>query len=170
MGWPPPTRADHALRVYIWRLRAMLADIGADDRLATDRGGYSFRVESGELDAERFESLAVDARHCAVGDPVTASRLFEEALSLWRGPALADVARSPIVEIDAVRLDEMRLNVLEERLDAALRSGAHRALLSELARLTSAHPLRERFWGQWIVALYRAGRQAEALRVYRDLR
>src|SRR5207237_4111472 len=89
---------------------------------------------------------------------------------LWRGPALSDVASAPLARAEAARLDEARLVALEERVEADLACGRHGELLPDLEALTRAHPVRERFWAQRMVALYRSGRQAEALRAYQDLR
>src|SRR5205814_1596613 len=99
-----------------------------------------------------------------------AAATFREALGLWRGPALSDVADVPFARAEAARLEEARLGALEARIEADLASGAGSNLIGELASLTREHPLRERLWAQRITALYRAGRQAEALRTYQEVR
>ena len=103
-------------------------------------------------------------------EPAEAAKLFSEALGLWRGPPLADVADLPFAGAEAARLEEARLSALEERIDADLACGRHGELVGESAGLTRDHPVRERFWAQRMTALYRAGRQTEALRAYQDLR
>ena len=123
------------------------------------------------LDAARFEALVEAAREQSSGGaPDQAASTLREALALWRGPALADVADGPITRAEAARLEEARLTATEERVDADLACGRHAELIAELDALTRAHPLRERLWSQRILALYRSGRQVEALRAYRDLR
>src|SRR5436190_953179 len=134
-------------------------------------GGYQLRVEPGELDAERFEDLFVDGSKArANGDPSTASSLLHEALSLWRGPALADFTYEPFAQTEIARLDELRISTLEECLDADLALGNHAKVVRELEVLVPDHPLRERLRAQLMLALYRAGRQAEALEAYQDAR
>jgi pimeloyl-ACP methyl ester carboxylesterase len=133
--------------------------------------GYLIRVTPGELDAPRFEHLARDGETAlAAGDGALAARRLDEALGLWRGAALADVVDAPFAQAEARRLEERRLAALESRAEARLACGGHRELIGELETLTAAHPLRERLWAHRMLALYRAGRQAEALRAYRDLR
>ncbi len=125
----------------------------------------------GELDALRFEQLAAEGDAAlAAGDAATAAQRLDQALGLWRGPALADFDTVPSARAEAGRLEEQRLAALESRAEALLACGRHRDLIAELETLTAAHPLRERFWSQRMLALYRAGRQADALRAYRELR
>ncbi len=125
----------------------------------------------GELDARRFERLAAAGNVAlAAGDAATAAQRLDQALGLWRGPALADLDAAPSLRAEAGRLEEERLAALESRAEALLACGRHRDLIAELETLTAAHPLRERFWSQRMLALYRAGRQADALRAYRELR
>jgi tetratricopeptide (TPR) repeat protein len=121
----------------------------------------------GDLDAARFEALVTEARDAP---PTQAVALLDEALGLWRGPALADFADEPWAQPDAARLEELRLAAMEERADAELTLGRHADVVGSLRRLADANPLREGLWGRLIVALYRCGRQAEALRAYGDLR
>jgi DNA-binding SARP family transcriptional activator/class 3 adenylate cyclase len=170
-GERPPDRAIQSLRVHISRLRRALREAGADGLLVTRPRGYSVRVDPDALDAARFETLlAQGRRQRAEGDHPGAAASLREALSLWRGPALADVADAPLLQVEAGRLEEARLAALEERIEADLALGRHSELTAELDALTRAHPVRERLWAQRILALYRTGRQAEALRAYQDLR
>jgi DNA-binding SARP family transcriptional activator len=157
---PPPT-AGKALQVHVSGLRKAL---GAD-ALVTRAPGYLVRVEQGDLDLHRFEQLVGEARGA---EPDTASRLLGEALSLWRGAALADFAYEPFAQAEVTRLEELRLAALEERIDADLARGLDSPLVGELEGLVSKHPLRERLRGQLMLALYRSGRQAEALAAYQE--
>jgi DNA-binding SARP family transcriptional activator/tetratricopeptide (TPR) repeat protein len=181
----PPRTATRTLQAYLSRLRKLLADAGSgqvrgagaprDDgsalSLDTQPGGWVLRASGSALDVTRVESL-LDAAKTATerGDSVGAALTMAEALRCWRGRALAEFADSPWAIAAAVRLEELRLHVIEERIDAELACGRHQALAGELDALCSAHPMRERLWGQRMVALYRSGRQAEALRVYQALR
>ena len=167
----PPDRAVHTLQVFVSRLRKALREAGGDGIIVTQPPGYLARVLPERLDAARFESLLAESRRqTSEGLPERAAATLREALALWRGPALADVADGPIARAEAARLEEARLTALEERVDAELACGRHAELTAELDALTRAHPLRERLWGQRMLALYRCGRQVEALRVYRELR
>ncbi|MGH3785173.1 MAG: AfsR/SARP family transcriptional regulator [Pseudonocardiaceae bacterium] len=160
-----------ALRVFVSRLRKALREAGGDAIVLTKPPGYLLQIERDALDAARFEDLLTEGReHAARGDHETAAARLRQALSLWRGPALADVADAPVARAEAARLEEARLAALEERVEADLACGRHVEVVPELNHLTKAHPLRERLWAQRMVALYRAGRQAEALRVYQELR
>jgi DNA-binding SARP family transcriptional activator/pimeloyl-ACP methyl ester carboxylesterase len=171
--WPgqPADRATDSLQVRLSELRKTLRSAGEADRLATRSPGYVLRVKPGELDALRFGQLAAEGdAELAAGDAATATQRFDQALSLWRGPALAGFDAVPSARAEAGRLEEQRLAALESRADALLAGGRHRDLIAELESLTAAHPLRERFWSLRMLALYRAGRQADALRAYRELR
>jgi YVTN family beta-propeller protein len=152
-GENPPATAGAALQNYVSRLRRLLGD----GRLETQAPGYRLRVAPEELDSARFERHVNDER-------------FEEALALWRGPALADFASEPFAQPEAARLEELRMRALEERIERELGRGRHLELLGELEALSAEYPLRERFRAQLMLALYRAGRQAEALHVYRRAR
>jgi DNA-binding SARP family transcriptional activator len=170
-GDRPLEGAAHALQVNISRLRKALRDAGAEDVLVTRSPGYLVEVDPDAVDAARFEALLARSREeSARGDHANAAATLREALGLWRGAALADVADAPLARAEVARLEEARLTALEERLDADLACGRHGELVAELDALTRAHPLRERLWGQRMVALYRSGRQADALRAYQDLR
>ncbi len=171
--WPgqEADRAADSLQVRLSELRKALRAAGEADRLATRPPGYLLRVTPGELDSQRFEQLAAEGNVAlAGGDAAAAAQYLDQALSLWRGPALADLDAAPSLRAEAGRLDEERLAALESRGEALLACGRHRDLIAELEGLTTTHPLRERFWSQRMLALYRAGRQADALRAYRELR
>ena len=164
--WPgqPADQAAGSLQVRLSELRKALRSAGEADRLATRPPGYLLRVAPGELDALRFEQLAAEGDAAlAAGDAATAAQRLDQALGLWRGPALADLDTAPSARAEAGRLEEQRLAALESRAEALLACGRHRDLIAELETLTAAHPLRERFWYQRMLALYRAGRQADAL-------
>ncbi len=137
-------------------VHALRNALGAD-RILTRAPGYMLRLEEGESDVERFEQLV------AAGQP-------REALALWRGPALADVASEPFAQPEAARLEEARLGALEARIAADLDAGRHDALAAELEALVAGHPHRERLRAHQMLALYRSGRQADALAAYRDAR
>jgi DNA-binding SARP family transcriptional activator/DNA polymerase III delta prime subunit len=170
-GEHPPEGPAHALRVHISRLRKALREGGGDGIVITRSPGYVVRIDPMDVDAVRFESLVEQAREqAAAGQQEQAATTLRTALGLWRGPALADVADAPLARAEAARLEEARLAALEDRVEADLACGRHTQLVAELDALTRAHPLRERLWGHRMVALYRAGRQAEALRAYQDLR
>jgi DNA-binding SARP family transcriptional activator len=160
-GDEPPGRATNALQVYVSQLRKAL---GADV-IGTQPRGYLVHVADGELDLERFESLVAESRPL---EPAAAARLLREALSLWRGEPLADLADVPYVEGERRRLEELRLGALEARVEADLALGRHAELVPELESLAREHWLRERLRGQLMLALYRCGRQADALEVYRS--
>jgi DNA-binding SARP family transcriptional activator/pimeloyl-ACP methyl ester carboxylesterase len=171
--WPglPADKAAASLQVRLSELRRALRSAGEADRLATRPPGYLLRVTSGETDALRFEQLTAEGDAAlAAGDAGTAAQRLDEALGLWRGPALADVAVAVDLRAEASRLEETRLAALESRAEALLACGRHRELIADLETLTAAHPLRERLWFQRMLALYRAGRQADALCAYRELR
>src|SRR5215470_12653584 len=164
--------ADHALRNQISRLRKVLAIAGAEPpRLVARPPGYLLRVEPGELDLEEFEQLVTDGREAlATGDPACAARSLRTAEELWNGRALADLELEGWLRIEIERLEELRFAAVEERIDAELALGQHRALVGELEALSGEHPYRERFRAQLMLALYRSGRQAEGLEVYRQTR
>lgn len=159
----PPEDPAAALQVQVSRLRKVLGAAAVESR----KPGYRLAVEAGDVDAARFDALVAQARQAPPAEAVT---LLDEALALWRGPALAEYAAEPWALPEAVRLEELRLTALEERAEAELALGRHADVVGQLRQLASANPLRERLWGQLMVALYRCGRQAEALRAYGDLR
>lgn len=168
-GDEDPAGAVKRLQVSILRLRRTLDGDGGqgDSRLRTVAGGYLLAVQPGELDADEFERGVEDGRRAlAGGDPRRARDILSEGLALWRGPALADVAFEEFALAEIRRLEELRLSALEARLDADLQLGGHGGLIGELEALVAAHPGREHFAGQLMRALYRCGRQGEALEVY----
>jgi DNA-binding SARP family transcriptional activator len=159
---PPPTAAK-GLQVHVSRLRK---DLGAD-RLATQPPGYVLRLDPSELDLARFEQLLEEAKRA---DPENAAQKLRHALSLWRGPALADLAYERFAQIEIARLEELRLGALGQRRDADLAAGRAADLVGEIEALAAQHPLRERLRCQLMLALYRSARQAEALEAYRAAR
>ncbi|MFD3486088.1 BTAD domain-containing putative transcriptional regulator [Streptomyces sp. NPDC058665] len=167
-GDEQPKSAAKNVQTYVHRLRQRLGEPG---RIAREGPGYLLRADRDELDAARFEDLVDMARAALVaGDPPQSRRLYDEALGLWRGPAFAGLADVPALTSEAARLDELRLGVLEERIDVDLRLGRHGELLGELTALTMEHPFRERMWAQLMLALYRCGRRADALLAYLQVR
>jgi DNA-binding SARP family transcriptional activator len=167
----PPESAATSLRVLVSRLRKTLARLDDAELIVTRAPGYVLTASPGDIDASRFDALVTRGRSLlTAGDAEAAAGLLRQALELWRGPALSDVADLAAARAEAVRLEESRLTVLEDRVEADLGAGRHGPLCAELESLTRAHPLRERLWSQRMVALYRAGRQADALRAYQDLR
>ncbi len=158
-GDDPPATAATALQVYVSKLRKALGG----DVIVTRAPGYAIDVSPGAVDLYRFEQLVREAR---VVDPESAVELLRDALALWRGPPLADVE----LRGEAERLDELRLEAIEERLELELGLGRDTALVAELEGLVREQPLRERFREQLMLALYRSGRQAQALDAYRDAR
>jgi DNA-binding SARP family transcriptional activator len=167
--WPgaPPANPRKAVHVYVSRLRKALGV----DVLETSALGYLLRVEEGELDVWRFEHRVAEGRQAlVVGDPARAATLLRHALALWRGPALADVMYEPFARAEAARLEELRLCCIEAKVEADLALGRHTNLIGELEALSDQYADREHLRGQLMVALYRSGRQAEALEVYRETR
>jgi ABC-type transport system substrate-binding protein/DNA-binding SARP family transcriptional activator len=159
---PPPTAA-HTLDNYISRLRKLLGD----GRISTRSPGYALDVRPGELDLDRFErAFEAGREHLARGEASEAAETLRSALAVWRGHALADVLAEPFAPEEAARLEERRTMVLEERIEADLELGRSAELVPELEKLVREHPHRERPLAQLMRALYRAGRQSEALAAY----
>jgi DNA-binding SARP family transcriptional activator len=173
-GDEPPAQAAKTVQVYVSRLRKALAThggIASGEAIVTRDHGYVLRVEPEQVDARVFERLLGEARRAAADrDHERAAELLDRALGLWRGPPLADFALDAFAARDIARLEELRLEALEARIDADLELGRHAALVAELEALTAEHPLRERLCAQRMLALYRCGRQSEALAVYRQAR
>ena len=167
-GQPPPT-AQKALQNLVSHLRSAITPV-SDGRLLTQSPGYELRLDEDALDAHRFEHLAAEARQVLEEDPARAAEQLREALALWRGEPLVDFAYEHFAQAEIARLEELRLVAVEDRIDADLALGRHAELVPELETLVAAHPLRERIRGQLMVALYRDGRQAEALETYRQAR
>jgi DNA-binding SARP family transcriptional activator len=166
-GDSPPDTAEHAVEVYVSRLRRA---IGAE-RFETHPGGYSVRVDDGELDLQRFESLTAEGRRALdANDAVLAVHLLREAEELWRGPPVADLESSDRMHAEIARLDELHLAETETRIDALLAAGSDAELVPELEELVAAQPFRERFQAQLMLALYRSGRQVDALEAFHAAR
>ena len=162
-----PAHPENSLQVVVSRLRRAIGD-GAVARAAN---GYRLAAPAGAVDAERFEALARAGREAiARGEHADARAQLADALALWHGAALQDVRDEPFASAEAARLDDLRLDCLGARIDADLALGRGRELLAELQALVAAHPHRESFRGQLMLALYRSGRQADALRAFDDAR
>ena len=163
---PPPTvRAQ--VQICVSGLRTNLGKIGREKTIVTKPSGYLIQVGEGELDAQVFERLVADADRLTRADAIAdAAKLMQRAIGLWRGPALSGIT-SRTLEAKAAQLDENRLSALETFHDLQLRLGAHRQLIGQLVALVNEQPLRERLRGQLMLALYRSGRQADALETYR---
>jgi len=164
-GDEPPESGVTALQVRVSQLRKALG--AASGQLETRAPGYVLRLEPDELDLRRFERLVDQAERA---EPEVAAGLLRDALALWRGPALADFAYEPFAQAAIGRLEELRLTVLERRIESDLALGRAAALVGEIEALVVEHPLRERFRAQLMLALYRSGRQAEALASYQTTR
>jgi DNA-binding SARP family transcriptional activator len=174
-GHSPPDSAAGTLQSYVSRLRRVLVPNGARGEaaklLAWDPPGYKLVVGAKALDTRRFEALADQGRGLLLaGDYESARAMLDEALALWRGPALLEFAHLDFAWGTAARLEERKLAATEDRVDADLRLGRHAAVVGELGELVAAHPLREQLRHHMALALYRAGRQAEALRILDDAR
>jgi DNA-binding SARP family transcriptional activator len=168
-GEQPPTSGATALQVRVSQLRKALGEAGSV--IVTRQPGYLIRLDSGQLDLHRFELLVERAdRDVAADDPASASARLQEALVLWRGPPLADFTYASFAQAAIGRLGELRVAALEKRIGADLALGRHADLIAELRALVAEHPLRERLRAQLMLALYRSGRQAEALSEYQAAR
>jgi DNA-binding SARP family transcriptional activator/tetratricopeptide (TPR) repeat protein len=168
-GDEPPRNGANQIHGYVVRLRRALDD--PEGTILTSRSpGYALRIDELDVDVRRFDDLlaqGLDAQRG--GDAERAAKVLSEALGLWRGPALADAPSTLLVQTEANRLEERRLVALEARIDADLTLGRHDVLVPELKVLTQEHPLRERFWAQLMLGLYRSGRQSDALAAYQRL-
>ncbi|PKV93968.1 DNA-binding SARP family transcriptional activator [Amycolatopsis echigonensis] len=171
-GDTPPISAQPTLQTYIYKLRKiLLAQIGLPEvSLDTSYSGYLLSLEEDAVDFRRFERLLNEGRALLPGEPERAARVLADALALWRGPALADVPVGGILAPYVARLEELRLAALDLRVDADLRLGKHKVLVSELRGLTKEYPLQENIYAQLMLALYRSGRSSEALQTYQQLR
>jgi DNA-binding SARP family transcriptional activator len=158
-GEEPPESAQTALHGHVSALRKLIGS----ERIRTRPPGYLLQASADEVDLARFEALVAQARER--DDPAQRSSCLLEALALWNGEPLADVRYEPFAQRESARLEELRLSALEERIDCDLALGRHHELVSELEPLVAAHPFRERLRGQLMLALYRCGRQADALHV-----
>ena len=169
-GDSPPSDVRHALQVYVSELRKALAGNGTrSSQIVTRPSGYLIEVDPEDLDLGRFESHAEAGRRAlSSGDTERAAAFLREALALFRGPPLADLALEPFAGPAIARIDELRLTALEDRIEAELQTGRHAELVPELQQLVATEPLRERLRGNLMLALYRSGRQADALGTYQD--
>ncbi|TQS27928.1 BTAD domain-containing putative transcriptional regulator [Microbispora sp. KK1-11] len=167
-----PADAVNALQIRVSKLRRALAAAGLGaDVLVTQAPGYRLAVPPDAVDAHVFERLLVRAREeTAAGNATAALGCLDEALRLWRGPALADVGRTTWAITESARLEELRLGAVEDRFELLLESGGHNEAVADIERLVARHPLRERLHRLLMLALYRGGRQAEALAAYQALR
>ena len=168
-GAKQPAAGTTALRVRVSQLRKVLKS-GGDDMLVTRPPGYALLVPRDGLDLWRFERALEEGERALRADPQRALDALAQALAEWRGAPLVDVAHAPFAQAATVRLEELRASALELRIEAELALGRHATLIGELYALTSEHPLRERLSAQLMTALYRDGRQADALAAYRAAR
>jgi DNA-binding SARP family transcriptional activator len=170
---PARSDADNRLQMAIARLRKALEPLNGDveTRLQTVSGGYLLSIAPGELDADTFHAgVHAGARALDAGAPAEAADLLGEVLTLWRGPPLAEVAFEDFAQGEIRRLGELRIRALECRIDAELQLGRHAEVIGELEGLLLETPTREHVAGQLMLALYRSGRQADALEVYQRVR
>ena len=165
-GDEPPPAVRSTLRGYVSHLRKALGP----GLVEHSSGGYVLRVERSAIDAVRFEALVAEGRAVMSADAAAAARAFEQALGLWRGTALGDLANQISLQPEIARLEELRLGALEDRITAELELGRHRELVPELETLVGAHPFRERLWLHLMTALYRSERQADALAAFHRAR
>jgi serine/threonine protein kinase/WD40 repeat protein/DNA-binding winged helix-turn-helix (wHTH) protein len=165
-GDEPPEAARSTIQAYVSRLRKVLGP----GRIEARSPGYVLLAAPEEVDAEQFERLTADAHRRVESDPQAAKALLDRALDLWRGPALDDLEAEPGLRAQLTRLEELRLAAMEDRVEARLALGHHAELTPELERLVADHPLQERLWAALVLALYRSGRQAEALAAFQRAR
>ncbi|NEA49639.1 AfsR/SARP family transcriptional regulator, partial [Streptomyces sp. SID10815] len=177
--WPDESRPATARKIVqnaVWGLRALFADGGGAGRgprpeLVTQTPGYLLRVDPDTVDLHRFNRRVAEGRaRLSAGQPAQAAALLGAGLEEWHGPALADLAEAGTDWPELTALSQLRLDVMEDRFEAELRSGHHHSVLGELVSLAEEEPLRERLCGQLMLALYRCGRQAEALEVFSRVR
>jgi len=173
-GEHPPNDAHRTVRTYVSRLRAALRRAAGSDAaatlLVTRPPGYQLRVDPAGVDAERFEKAVASARQLLDGQPQLAFDRLTAALELWHGDAFAGFGHLPAVAARAVQLEQSRLSAVEARIEAALVLGLEGQAAAELEGLVRAHPTRELLWEQLMLALYRSGRQADALSAFRTAR
>ena len=170
-GERPPPGAQHTLEVYISRLRKTLEPAAGRPVVLTSPGAYLLRAPADRVDVRCFERLAEAGRRAlAENAPDRAAEDLKKALGLWRGAPLAVVSEEPFAQPQIARLNELRIGITEDRIEADLALGRHADVVSELGALVAAHPLRERLYQLLMVALYRCGRQSEALAVYQKAR
>jgi DNA-binding SARP family transcriptional activator len=167
--WVSTTDPRAAVKTRLSDLRRVLRSVDAVT-ITSDAGGYQLECSPASLDVARFDELVAGGRRLMHHDPEAASATLRAALNVWRGPALPDFLSFGPALAATSRLEESRLGALEDRIEADLRLGRHAQLVDELAELVKLHPLRERLWGQQMMALYRAGRHVEALRAFQECR
>ena len=159
-GDEPPTTALSTMQKYVHRLRASVGN-----RLLTRAPGYLLHINAGESDASRFESLlAAATRLTTAGELRDAIATFDEALGLWRGPAWAEFAEFDFARVEVARLDGLRASAIDDRMEVTLAAGRHAEVIGELEATVAQYPLRERPRSQLMLALYRSGRHADAIR------
>jgi WD40 repeat protein/DNA-binding SARP family transcriptional activator len=168
-GEHPPASAAKNLQLYVSRLRKALSKNGSEATIVTHGRGYELRLPEGAIDATRFERLVEEAAR-EPGSAAGANGAASAALELWRGAPLADVASEPFAAPEIGRLEELHLRAIELAIDAELAAGRHAEVIARLEELIAEEPLRERLHAQRMLALYRAGRQSEALEAYRTAR
>lgn len=171
-GEAPPKKPLATLQVFVHNVRKVLAELGGDAARATlvnKPPGYALEIADSDSDVGAFRSFCKQARAAGLDDKA-ALRLFDDAIAQWRGPALSDVLESPFAGPEATALEDELLRAQEDRIDLELRLGLHADVLGRIQELTRQHPMRERFWGQLMVALYRSDRQADALSAYGEAR
>ncbi len=172
-GEQPPATAAKTLQVHVSRLRKALTGGagGGADVVVTREHGYELRVELEQIDSHRFERLLNEGRRELAADrPDVALAALEQALALWRGPPLADLAYEPFAQVEIARLEDLRAETIEQLIEAKLALGRHVEVIGQLEALIDEHPFRERLRAQLMLALYRADRQADALQAFQDAR
>jgi DNA-binding SARP family transcriptional activator len=173
-GERPPATAAKTVQVYVSRLRKALAGEegdGSSGPIVTREHGYELELDPERLDAHRFEGLIAEGRRELVaGRPKRAASALQEALSLWRGPPLANLAYEPFAQREIARLEDLHVGALEQLIEARMALGAHGEVVGQLETLIAEHPYRERLRAQLMLALYRSDRQADALQAYQDAR
>ena len=169
-GAQAPESAANVIQTYVSHLRRLLqpGQPSTNHVIVTQAPGYLLRLESGQLDRDRFETIVAEAR--SQDDPESAVELLREALALWRGSPLQEFAFEDFARTEIARLEDLRLLVIGERVELELRLGRHGELVGELEALVAEYPLREQLRGQLMRALYGSGRQAEALQEYKETR
>ena len=170
-GETPPPSAHHLIQVYVSRLRKLLGTVDERPRIDREPAGYLLRVETEEMDALRLISLVTRAREFSAGELAASWNVLGQAVGLWQGQPFGKLAHeSDALRTHALSLTETYLGAVESYVDVGLELGYHRDLAGELDGLIDEHPYRERFWQQLMLALYRSGRQVDALRAFQSLR
>jgi SARP family transcriptional regulator, regulator of embCAB operon len=175
-GASPPQSAVSTVQTYILQIRRVLRQFfgperGAEAALRTRHQGYQLVVGRDEMDLFRFKDRVSEAKKLLAAEEYEAGAMvLREALGYWQGPTLVDIQAGPLISMHLARLEELRFSVLEQRIEAELQIGMHHELISELSGLVEQYPVHENLYAQLIVALYRAGRRAQALEAYRQLR